>query len=185
MGWVSEGDADFPGLRRLAVEPGHDDAEAVNARTDARIDLNRRRLLQRGLALGAFASTSWARTAEGTAAVATTAGRVRGFVDGDLDVFRGIRYGADTGPRRFQPPSAPQPWKNVRDTREFGAASPQPGPEPNQSEDCLFLNVVAPRGRATRPRPVIVYVHGGAYSGGSGSSPLYDGSKLCRRGDVV
>jgi para-nitrobenzyl esterase len=117
--------------------------------------------------------------------VRTRAGRVRGFVDDDLQVFRGIRYGADTGPRRFQPPLPPESWRGIVDAREFGAASPQPGSEPDQSEDCLFLNVVAPRARAARPRPVLVYIHGGAYSSGSGSSPLYDGATLCRRGDVV
>jgi len=117
--------------------------------------------------------------------VRTTAGRIRGFTDHDLNVFRGIRYGADTSRRRFQPPVPPDAWPGVVETREFGPASPQSGSEPNQSEDCLFLNVVAPRARAARPRPVIVYIHGGAYSGGSGSSPLYDGSTLCRTGDVV
>src|SRR6185436_7692219 len=90
-----------------------------------------------------------------------------------------------TGARRFQPPAAPQPWRDVVDAREFGPASPQGGSEPNQSEDCLFLNVTAPVAKAAKPRPVIVYIHGGAYSSGSGSSPLYDGSTLCRRGDVV
>jgi para-nitrobenzyl esterase len=110
---------------------------------------------------------------------------VRGRVDGDLQIFRGIRYGADTATRRFMPPVAPEPWRGVVDATAFGAASRQPGSEPNQSEDCLFLNVTAPVSKAAQPRPVIVYVHGGAYSSGSGSSPLYDGSTLCRRGDVV
>ena len=63
------------------------------------------------------------------------------------------------------------------DATTFGAASRQPGSEPNQSEDCLFLNVTAPHRKSSpRPRPVIVYIHGGAYSSGSGSSPLYDGT---------
>lgn len=115
----------------------------------------------------------------------TTSGRVRGFTDGELEMFRGIRYGADTAPRRFQPPVPPEPWRGIVAARDFGPASPQGGSEPHQSEDCLFLNVVAPRAKTARPRPVIVYVHGGAYSSGSGSSPLYDGSHLCRNGDVV
>jgi para-nitrobenzyl esterase len=148
------------------------------------IDRRRRRLLQAGAALGLCASAP-ARAAPAALVVRTTAGRVRGIVDGDLQVFRGIRYGADTAPRRFQPPVPPQPWRHVVDARAFGAACPQPGTEPDQSEDCLFLNVVAPRAKSARGRPVIVYIHGGAYSSGSGSSPLYDGASLCRQGDVV
>jgi para-nitrobenzyl esterase len=100
--------------------------------------------------------------------------------------FKGIRYGADTGPRRFMPALAPVPWKKVLDTTEYGAASPQTGKqEEASSEDCLFLNVWTPGLRDGARRPVMFYIHGGAYSHGSGSSPLYDGTRLCHRGDVV
>src|SRR5690606_28526148 len=58
------------------------------------------------------------------------------------------------------------------------------GREPNQSEDCLFLNVWTPGVDAGR-RPVMVYIHGGGYSSGSGSAALYDGTRLATRGDVV
>ena len=143
----------------------------------------RRRLL--AASLGALAATTLARAAVTAPVIRTSGGRVRGTVDGDLQIFRGIRYGADTAARRFMPPMAPAPWRGVVDATAFGAASRQPGSEPNQSEDCLFLNVTAPISKAARPRPVIVYIHGGAYSSGSGSSPLYDGSAICRRGDVV
>lgn len=115
----------------------------------------------------------------------TLHGSVRGYLDGEIKVFKGIRYGADTRPRRFQPPSAPTPWRDVKDATAYGAASPQADKEENQSEDCLFLNVWTPALRDRGRRPVMVYLHGGAYAGGSGSAPLYDGARLCRRGDVV
>lgn len=151
-----------------------------------KIDGDRRRLLARGAAAAGLSAFSPLARAAGNSVVARVAsGRVRGLIDGDLQVFRGIRYGADTRPRRFQPPVPPTPWRGVLDAVEYGPASPQSGSEPNQSEDCLFLNVFAPLAKPARPRPVIVYIHGGAYSGGSGSSALYDGSTLCQRGDVV
>jgi para-nitrobenzyl esterase len=148
-------------------------------------DPGRRALLGAGAAITALATMPCAHGAAGGPVVRTTHGRVRGFRDGDLQVFRGIRYGADTAGRRFMPPVPPGAWRGVADAREFGGASPQSGAEPKQSEDCLFLNVLGPAAKPTRPRPVIVYIHGGAYSGGSGTSPLYDGTILARRGDVV
>ncbi|MFL5296797.1 MAG: carboxylesterase/lipase family protein [Phenylobacterium sp.] len=115
----------------------------------------------------------------------TRSGPVRGYLEDGISVFKGVPYGADTGPRRFQPPAPPEAWTPVRDATAYGPASPQRGREAAaQSEDCLYLNVWTPgldRGR----RPVMVYIHGGAYSTGSGSAPLYDGVRLCRRGEVV
>ena len=98
--------------------------------------------------------------------------------------FKGVPYGADTAPRRFQPPIPPAPWREPLAGGDYGPASPQRGNEPNQSEDCLRLNVWTPMLDAGR-RPVIVYIHGGAYATGSGSSPLTDGARLAARGDVV
>jgi len=113
----------------------------------------------------------------------TTAGQVRGTRQNGIDVFKGIRYG-QAG--RFQPPLKPKPWRGVRNALEFGPSCPQPYPDgPRASEDCLFLNVWTPGLRDGGKRPVMVYIHGGAYSTGSGSAPIYDGVNLSRRGNVV
>lgn len=120
----------------------------------------------------------------GDPVVATRHGPVRGLRQDGLLVFKGVRYGADTGPRRFQPPVPPTPWKSPLPCTTFGHASPQRGNEADQSEDCLFLNVWTPGADAAR-RPVMLYIHGGAYMTGSGSSPWTDGARLAARGDVV
>ncbi|MEY4555589.1 MAG: hypothetical protein RL093_708 [Pseudomonadota bacterium] len=98
--------------------------------------------------------------------------------------FKGVPYGADTGPRRFLPPVPPVPWQEPLVGGDYGPASPQRGGEPNQSEDCLRLNVWTPKLDAGR-RSVIVYIHGGAYATGSGASPLTNGARLAAKGDVV
>src|SRR5687768_11235662 len=154
--------------------------------------MNDRRTFLRRSALAAAASTvlrvpAFATTLAAESPVARTkAGRVRGATDGGVHVFKGVRYGADTSARRFMPPLPPEPWDDVRDALEYGPSSPQTSRATgNASEDCLFLNVWTPGMRDGRKRPVMFYIHGGAYSNGSGSSPLYDGVRLCKRGDVV
>ncbi|MDY0955022.1 carboxylesterase/lipase family protein [Stenotrophomonas rhizophila] len=112
-------------------------------------------------------------------------GRVRGQREQGVNVFRGIPYGADTAPRRFQPALPEVAWRGVRDALDYGNAAPQTGKEGPGSEDCLYLNVWTPALRDGGKRPIVFYIHGGAYNNGSGSDPLYDGSALCRRGDVV
>ena len=121
--------------------------------------------------------------AQGDPAVATALGPVRGTREGGLSVFRGIRYGVAP---RFQAPRAPLPGRDVIAATRFGPSAPQRGDryEPT-SEDCLFLNVWTPEGRAGGRRPVMVYFHGGAYSTGSVVDPLNDGRHLAASGDVV
>lgn len=116
--------------------------------------------------------------------VRTVHGDVRGFDDRGVSVFRGIRYGADTSARRFMPPLPPEPWDGAADAFEYGPAAPQNGTDERVSEDCLFLNVWTP-GLDDARRPVMFYIHGGAYAHGSGSSPLYDGRRLASEEDVV
>ena len=112
-------------------------------------------------------------------------GRVAGQTEQGIHVFRGIPYGADTAPRRFQQAELESPWRGVRDALDYGPAAAQSGNEGPGSEDCLYLNVWTPALRDGGKRPVLVYIHGGGFNNGSGSDPLYDGGNLCRRGDVV
>ena len=126
--------------------------------------------------------------------VRTTAGPVRGTDDGRVRVFRGVRYAAPpTGERRWRAPVPPESWTEPADATRFGPVAPQAanpvinlGPGAVQDEDCLFLNVWS--ASSVRPldgRPVLVWVHGGAYLLGASSQPLYDASSFVAAGDVV
>lgn len=157
-----------------------------------RSDLPRREFLRRSSACAGAAATglmlpaAFAGAGSRSVVAQTTAGRVRGMVEQGVSVFRGVRYGADTSPRRFLPPLPPAAWSGVQDAMHYGSSCPQRGSlEKTVSEDCLFLNVWTPGLRDGGERPVLFYIHGGAFDEGSGSSPLYDGARLCRRGDVV
>lgn len=126
--------------------------------------------------------------------VETTAGRVEGRDDGDLRVFRGIPFARPpVGPLRFRPPQPAEPWTGVRDARHAGPIAPQnPSPleqlfaanRPPMDEDCLSLNVWTP-GPDDGARPVLVWIHGGAFVTGSGATPWYDGTSFARRHDLV
>lgn len=152
--------------------------------------LTRRALLQRSLVAssGLFMSSLLPRIASAsprTIVASTRYGKIRGVVDQGVRVFKGVPYGADTSKRRFLPPVAPDSWKGIRETFSYGPACPQLAINEPTSEDCLRLNVWTPALRDRARRPVLVYFHGGEFSSGSGSSPLYDGTHLCHRGDVV
>ena len=148
--------------------------------------MNRRGVLAGMTAVGLTTGHTFARARPQSPVAMTAHGPVRGFLDRGIRAFKGIRYGRDTGPMRFQAPASPVPWKHVVEAFEFGPSAPQRDRSVGgTSEDCLFLNVWTPALRDGGNRPVMVYIHGGAYSNGSGSSPLYDGVRLCLRGDVV
>ncbi|GAA0547253.1 carboxylesterase/lipase family protein [Rhizomicrobium palustre] len=117
--------------------------------------------------------------------VKTSAGKVQGTTEQGIHAFKGIPYGADTRATRFEAPQPPKPWRGLRKALAYGPASPQATNEPNQSEDCLYLNVWTPEIGGKAKRAVMFYIHGGAYSGGSGSAAIYDGVNLAKRGDVV
>jgi para-nitrobenzyl esterase len=119
--------------------------------------------------------------------VNTANGRLRGIGTPKLNVFKGIRYAKAA---RFSPPIPAQPWSGVRDAVAVGSPCPQhnldslPWHDPvPPSEDCLFLNVWSPKG--ARKAPVMVWIHGGAFTWGSGGAPMYDPTSVVERGDVV
>jgi para-nitrobenzyl esterase len=141
-----------------------------------------RRTLIAGLA--ALPAVAEAKTPQGDPVATTRHGRVRGLRQEGVLAFKGVRYGADTAPRRFRRAQPPASWSGVADATRYGAASPQTRATEPTSEDCLFLNLWTPGLDAGR-RPVMVYCHGGAHAHGSGADPLTNGAALARRGDVV
>jgi para-nitrobenzyl esterase len=145
------------------------------------------------LIAGAYASP-WPRLAAADATsvtAATSAGSVRGTVVEGINIFKGIPYGGPTaGKNRFMPPTKPAPWTGTRDALAYGPTAPQvPGRArrgvPPEGEDCLVLNVFTPAMSNGRRRPVMVWLHGGGFSYGTGSDAILEGSNLARSGDAV
>jgi para-nitrobenzyl esterase len=133
--------------------------------------------------------------------VEITTGKLRGGANAGIYAFKGIPYGASTaGANRFQPPRPPEPWSGVRDALALGGRAPQwvsaPTRRPGmatflgpvdtspETEECLNLHVWTP-GIDSGKRPVMVWLHGGAFHFGSANRAVTDGANLARRGDVV
>lgn len=127
--------------------------------------------------------------------VNTRSGAIRGIVEGGLAVFKGVPYAAPpVGPGRWRPAQPHPGWSGTLDATAYGPGSPQAVREddpvlgghgvPPFDEDCLTLNVWTP-GTDDARRPVLVWIHGGAFISGSGAMPNYSGETFARNGDLV
>ena len=132
--------------------------------------------------------------------VETASGKIRGVSTKGVHTFKGVPYGASTaGSNRFMPPRKPEPWTGVRDAFALAGRSPQFKPNAQRpelatvwgpidelpvGEDCLKLHIWTP-GLDNARRPVMVWLHGGAFSYGSSNIPRFDGTNLAGRQDVV
>jgi para-nitrobenzyl esterase len=140
---------------------------------------------------GATPKTSVPARPSDPALVQTTAGTVRGIVAPDHRLFAGIPYAAPpVGPLRWQPPAAAPAWAGVRDATDSGPrciqdTSRDPDFGRSISEDCLTLNVWTPAaaGISGEPRPVMVWIHGGAFVNGSGD--IYGAARLAALGNII
>ena len=145
--------------------------------------LTRRSFLLQSAALALTASASALNSAD-SALITAPCGRVRGETVGGFMVFRGIPFAQPpVGRLRFRTPERVLPWSGERDATRFAAAAIQPGEAAVQhSEDCLYLNIWAPSERG--PHPVLVWIHGGGFTGGRSSDPMFDGARFARDGVI-
>lgn len=138
------------------------------------------------LALGLMPSTASA------ARLSIESGKIEGSQSGPIRIFKGIPYAAPPiGPLRWRPPQPPHSWNGVRGATSPSSACPQLGRYPPDapleatSEDCLTLNIWSPATSSAAKFPVMVWIHGGGLTDGSGSVPQYAGEKLAERGVVI
>ncbi|MBF4464965.1 carboxylesterase/lipase family protein [Flavobacterium sp. LC2016-12] len=134
----------------------------------------------------------WAQTTpKNNLEVTTVSGPIRGIIENDVSVFKGIPYAAPpVGANRWRPPQAVQSWKDVRDAGKYCADCPQAGwprgsgMSKTSNEDCLFLNVWKPTVTTSKSKlPVMVWIHGGAFVGGSASG--YRGSAFAKQNVIL
>jgi para-nitrobenzyl esterase len=124
----------------------------------------------------------------------TSSGALRGVTEQGVCVFRGVPYAAPpVGPLRFARPAPVAPWSGERDATRHGPVPPQPASRlraamgdfnAEQGEDCLTLTITTPAVDRRR-RPVLIWLHGGAFWTGAGSLEWYSGAPLSRHGDLV
>lgn len=126
----------------------------------------------------------------GFVTVEVAEGHLRGRRGDSVCTFLGVPYAAPpVGALRWRPPQPAPRWAGVREALAFGPDFPQaPNPRfraPRQDEDCLYLNVWTPSVDRDAKLPVMVWLHGGGFTGGSGSDLRSDGARLAAEGVVV
>lgn len=145
-----------------------------------------------GFIVPALASQDPIQAGNDIAVVHTQAGKIQGYVHNDILTYKGIAYAMA---ERFMPPQKVAKWQGVKMALTYGDVCPQvpmggrsfffTGPEMTQSEQCLNLNIWAPKNDGKK-RAVMVWIHGGGFqSGASNDLHSYDGENLARSGDVV
>lgn len=122
--------------------------------------------------------------------VQTKSGTVRGVTEGDVSSFKAIPFAAPpVGEFRWRPPQPVKPWEGVRDALKYCPDCPQrnwQGSTAVTSEDCLYLNVWTPASaRKGSKLPVMVWIHGGGFTGGSGSGPGSAGDAFAKQGVIL
>ncbi len=133
-----------------------------------------------------------------TAIAETESGKVAGYLEDGIYIYKGIPYASA---ERFLPPVPVEKWDGIRSSRAYGPTCPQADrmgwysdeqafafnwDDGFANEDCLRVNIWTPGVADGKKRPVMVWLHGGGYSAGSGQElPSYDGTNLAKEGDVV
>jgi len=112
-------------------------------------------------------------------------GMISGAATGSAEVrvFKGIPYAAPpVGDLRWRAPKPVAHWEGTRQADQFGPVCMQGGNNQKMSEDCLYLNVWTGAKATSEKLPVMLWIYGGGYTGGSGSQPMYDGEALAKKG---
>ncbi len=128
-----------------------------------------------------------------TKIIETKSGKIQGIIENKLEIFKGIPYAEPPlNELRFVPPIPKKLWTGVLETTKYSPCAFQGyteledwvGKYKPESEDCLYLNVWTPA-TDNKKRPVMFWIHGGAFIMGTGNDPMYSGSLLASRGDLV